>query len=278
VEDGPLAPDGMVEAGEAEAVASVAEAEAFPEVAEDLAEVVAADRGRSILKQINSMRYPHLFIQGFLICCAFYANAQAKKPAFQILIGPTLAGRYMDAPSNVRKTFNDAEKPVIRYDVGILTTVYSRSNIAFESGLIYSRKGFGYEFEFRDGSNQLVGKGSFRYQFDFIEIPMLADIYLSSDHHNFIDFGMLHDLRVGYNAKYTGDHPEGFLMGSPTFGKLKTYNVGFQAGYGHRLFQASKYDLVLEPNFKMQILRMNENDTPAKRYLFTIGLSARLRF
>jgi hypothetical protein len=245
-----------------------------------LAEVVAADRGNSVVNKLvvisSSMRYRIIAAAVvFFICSPFCSTAQKNsKTEFSIIFNPTLAYRYSTAKGQARKYFNEFENVAIRYDAGLLVTAFKNQKLKLETGVVYSRKGYSYkELDIRDTNGTITKMTKIPNHINFLEVPIRAMINLSGKYKDFIVAGLLQDIFLNSKIK---DFPSS--LKDEFLGTIRPYNLGLQIGYGRQFFENDHLSFEIEPNIKSQLLRMNTANTQAKRYLFTIGVSARVRF
>lgn len=219
------------------------------------------------------MSYRYYFLTAMLAVCFQGAAAQDNNTTFDIVFNPTIAGRILTSSTG----FKNDETVTVMFDAGVLVKVVDRGRWQLQTGALFSRKGFSYgEVTYRDENNQPMGTGLLRQRVDYLEIPVRALLRMSTNNRNFLVAGLLNDIRLDDAATLDGKaaSPGSFY---PDPSNIRKYNVGLQLGYAHYFFADQKISFGIEPNIKFQLLTLHESDTPVKRHLFTLGMSAKLR-
>jgi hypothetical protein len=217
--------------------------------------------------------HPRLFILLLFTCGIVAGYSQNNKLVFDVIAGPTAAGRYMDATSYARQFWNKNEKPVLSFDAGALVQVVQRSSWHLQMGIVYSRKGFSYgEVTYRNEKNEVIGRAVFRQRADFLELPLRFIYGFPATTKHFAIVGVSQDILI--HNKVVGIADFGLDKELyPDIPELRTYNVGLQLGYAYTFFDNDHFALGFEPNIKGQLFRMLKMDTPARRYFLSAGIT-----
>jgi hypothetical protein len=216
----------------------------------------------------------------FFLALLFVCSFSVAQPNFdfQVVFNPTLSWRYVTGDAETKEFLRDVHKPIIRYDVGVLVTALKKSQLSVETGLIYSRKGLSYgEISFRDINNDPMGSVKVALHTDFIEVPVRIIYSLSQMDRHYLVGGLLTDilLQGKYKTKTSGEF-DGFVQEDPS--GLRKLNVGFQFGYGQRLFKTETFSLDLEPNIKFQLGSFYTGGSTTRVHLYTIGVTMKAHF
>lgn len=218
------------------------------------------------------MTFRYLFLTALLAACFLGVAAQDKNTTFDIVLSPTIAGRFVSE----KPSFENNETVTVMFDAGVMVKVIERGRWQLQTGAVFSRKGFSYgEVTFRDEDNMPLGTAVMRHRMDFLEIPVRVLLRVSANSRNFLVGGIMNDILLKNAIMMDGEVvPEKAFYSGPA--GARQYNVGLQVGYAHYFSATKKFSFGLEPNMKCQLLRA-QRTTAIKRYFFTIGLSAKFR-
>jgi len=186
----------------------------------------------------------------------------------QIIINPTYSTRLLDTKKEAREVWNKEEKGMISYDAGILICPFTKNRISIGTGLIYSRKGYVWS----DRTGQDINTGDpvhikITETVNYLEIPIKLTYYLSDKSKTYLISGISNDIFLSSKVKVTNDPT------TPTQYDIRRYNLGINIGLGHNFKISESMKVGVEPNIKFQTMNYIDKDTPAKRYLYTIGLA-----
>lgn len=196
-----------------------------------------------------------------------------KKIEFQLIASPTFSTRYLTSPDrDFVKDVNKVEKGMISYDIGILINPIKTPRFTIGSGLIFSRKG--YVWNDKRGHDVFTGKPYHSKTSEImncLEVPLRATYALTETSTNYFIFGVSNDFLLCGKIKSTVDP----LPSQPM--NRRNYNLGLSLGFGHEL-EIRTLKLGLEPTLNFQTMNYISEDTPAKRFLLSMGLGFRYKF
>jgi hypothetical protein len=214
----------------------------------------------------------HLLLSCLYLVSVNLSLGQQNKIAIDVIINPTLSGRYLDAAPEVRKQLNEACKPIASFDAGLLIKVLQKNAWQLQSGAVYARKGFSYgKISYKDNNNEPTGSLVARYRVDFLEVPVRFVYNLPADERSYLVVGVLQDILISdevVEAKATFDAPQ-IDPDTPA----RKYNIGLQLGYRYILSRKNSFEIGIEPSLKWQFLSMWDQKGTAQMHLFTAGVS-----
>lgn len=188
-----------------------------------------------------------LLFVNFLIFSEAFAQ---KKYEIGFFVSPTYSSRYI-------RNSSSEEKGMISYDLGALVTLLKKPNYTFATGLVYSRKG--YTWEWRGAKNYDA--------FTFLSVPLRLSYSVNGSPYYLLtglsnDFFLNRTVNPGGNSVPTGALEE------------KKYNLGVILGFGCNKVIDDKVTIGVEPTFQFQTMsNLVFKYSNTKRYMYTFGLA-----
>ena len=197
----------------------------------------------------------------------FHAHGQTE---IQLIVNPTFSTRHMTASTEHKEIFNEVEKGMLSFDAGIMVTPLKFKRVDFSTGLIYSRKGF----KWIDGTGRDIDGNEMdlkvKESINFLEIPVQMRYYCSRNStDSYLILGLLNDVFLSSHIKGPGVEQTQ---------ELRKHNIGINFGIGYNFTFSDSLRVAIEPNMKFQTMHLLETSVPAKRYLYTIGITVNTKF
>lgn len=191
-----------------------------------------------------------------------------RKTEIQFVVTPTFSNRYLTAPTrDFAQSYNQFEKGMFSFDAGVLVVPFRVKNIRIGTGLIYSRKGFVWaDFKGRDLDGGQAVHIKVKEVLHFLEIPIQFTYAFPRHHHTYFVAGLLNDILI--SSKMITNLPF-----NPYVYEKRRYNLGVNLGIGYNFRISNTLVMAIEPNIKFQSMPYLEKKTPARRYLYTAGVS-----
>lgn len=191
--------------------------------------------------------------------------------------GPALSYRYLQTDLKMfKELFNASERPIVGYRMGFDVVLRPQAKWQVGTGLLYNLRGFSNQLMLTD-ENGRSSDSRVAMHIHYLEVPVFLKYRFGvRDKRSFYALAGIN------NSFYLTDVTA--VKEGPSFVRMeqgagfRKYNAGVMIGFGLRRQLTDKLSVEVGPQATLQLQNLFEGDTPARRYLYTIGLNLRAAY
>lgn len=165
--------------------------------------------------------------------------------------------------------FSKDEKGRFGFTTGISIDYSIMKWLSFETGMMFSQKGYSKTMLLRENESEELFEGKFKLGFYYLTIPLKAKFYVwdVAAVRLYTSIGFSPDFYLSKKITLNGDNMDYYQDGSVLFNKV---NLSFLGNIGARYDINSKMYLEVGASYKHALLPLN--DIKLKRNLYSFGL------
>jgi hypothetical protein len=212
-----------------------------------------------------------------LFICLVPLVLRAQQAEFGFNAGPALSHRYLQSGhKEYEAALNASERPILGYRLGFDVVLRPQAKWQVGTGLQYNLRGFSSKVTLTDW-NGTPSDSRTRKHLHYLEIPVFLKYRFGvRAKQNFYALAGVNN--TFYLSHVTAVREGGYLVWMGEGEKYRQYNAGAVVGLGLRHQLTDKVLVEAGPQATMQFENLFVGRTPARRYLYTVGLNFRAAY
>ncbi|MBD0258601.1 MAG: PorT family protein [Cytophagales bacterium] len=212
-----------------------------------------------------------------LFLCLLPLVLMAQRVEVGLDAGPALSYRLLQSSfKEYEEVLNASERPLLGYRVGLDVVLRPQAKWQVGVGLLYNLRGFSNQVTFTDANNN-PSESRFAKQLHYLDVPVFVRYRFGGQEQQ--SFYALAGVNNSFflSDQFVAKEGPPDAQGGPREA-FRPYNAGAMIGFGLRRQLSEKVSVEAGPLASLQLQNAYKGDTPARRYLYTLGLNLRAAY